>query len=129
MSRQVVKHRRRKICVGDLIHPIKLLPRDITEPGFGKTDFTEDFSGGKDVFAKVITTAGATVFNGINVDVNVTHEVYIRFDSDVGAETWVELEDGTRLKVIFADNLDERNEWLKLICAERGPASQGASEA
>ena len=129
MSRQVVKHRRRKICVGDLIHKIKLLPRDITEPGFGETDFGEDFTDERDAFAKVITVAGTTLFNGINTDVNVTHEVYIRFDPDVGAETWVELEDGTRLDVVFADDLDERHEWLKLICTERGPASQGASEA
>ena len=129
MSRQIVKHRRRKICVGDLIHPIKLLPRDIAEPGFGETDFSEDFSGCKDTFAKVITTAGATVFNGVNTDVTVTHEVYIRFDSDVTTETWVELEDGTRLKIVFVDDLDERHEWMKLICTERGPASQGASEA
>lgn len=129
MSRVNVKKRTRKVCVGDLNHLIKILPRDLVEPKFMETDFGEDFAGHWEVLAKVVTTKGATVFNGVNTDVNVTHEVYIRFDADVTAEAWVDLDDGTRLNVVFIDDLDERHEWMKLICSERGANSQEASFA
>lgn len=129
MSRVDVRPSTRKVCVGDLNHRIKLLPRDMTEPGFGETDFGEDFTGGVEAWAKVYTTAGKTIFNGVNTDVNVTHEIYIRFQSGVGAETWVELQDGTRLDVVMSEDLDERKEWLLLLCTERGSGDLGANLA
>ncbi len=129
MSRVTVRPNTRKICVGDLNHRVMLLPRNMTEPGFGDTNFGEDFSGGKEAWAKVFTTEGKTLFNGVNADVNVTHEVYIRTDPDVTSETWVELEDGTLLDVVDTEDIDERGEWLKLVCTERGRATLGGAQA
>ena len=111
------------------VSAVKLLPRELTEPGFGETDFGHDFSGGMTVWTKIFTTAGKTIFNGINTDVNVTHEVYVRFDASITAETWVELADGTRLDIVMVEDLDERREWLKLLCTERGPRNLGAAQA
>lgn len=124
-----VKNRSRRVVVGDLNKCVKLLPRAITEPGFTETNFGEDFSGGKSAWAKVVTTNGKTLFNGVNVDVNVTHEVYIRFDPEVTAETWVELPDGRLLDVVDTEDLDEAGRWLLLVCTERGRGTLGGAQA
>lgn len=124
-----VKNRTRRIVVGDLNQCVQLLPRSITEPAFGETEFTEDFEGGKTAWAKVITTAGKTLFNGVNADVSATHEIYIRFDPEVTSETWVRLDDGTLLDVLDTDDLDEKGEWLLLVCTERGRETLKAAQA
>ena len=108
---------------------VKLQTREIREPLFGGTDFSEDFGGTPEVFAKVRSTAGRSIFAGNNVDVAVSHEISIRFCCDVNAETWVELEDGTLLDILAIENPEERNEYLILQCTERGPKTQEASKA
>lgn len=109
----------RKVCIGDLNDVIKLQTRDITEPIFDVVDFDENFTDLPDVFAKVETASGKTIFDGVNTDVNITHMITIRFDAVITAETWVEFE-GRRLDIIDTEDLEERHEWLLLMCLERG---------
>jgi SPP1 family predicted phage head-tail adaptor len=102
-------------------------------PAFGETDFSEDFCNGKGAFAKVVTVFyGDRVWNEVNQadeDVTITHEVFIRHDDDVTAETWVELEDGTLLRVVSTDSYDERKEWIMMACTKRGDRDKGAARA
>lgn len=129
MSREILKNTHRKVCIGDLQHRVLLQDRGIGEPLFAETEFTESFDGDKEVWAKVRTVSGKTIFDGVNqVDVALTHEVTIRYDSTVSSETWIRLGD-RRLDIIDAEDLDERNEWLLLRCTERGSKELGASEA
>ena len=87
MSRAVIKPQRRKICVADLRHRVKLLPRAMREPGFEEVNFGLSFSGGFEAWAKIVTVVGSVLFDGVSTDVAITHEVYIRHNDDVTAET------------------------------------------
>jgi len=75
----------------------------------------------------VKTINGRVLFNGVDTDEALTHEITIRYDSTVTAETWVELGDSTRLDIIDTQDLEERNEYLVLLCNARG--TQEASKA
>lgn len=115
-----VGHNHRVICAGDLNRQIILQDRNITAPIWGSVDFDETFSGDATVWAKVDTVTGKTFFDSVNQrDTTITHQIYIRYDSTVTAETWVQL-DGRRLDILAVENLDERNEWLKLTCVDKG---------
>ena len=63
---------------------------------------------------------GRTIFNGVDTDIALTHEITVRYDPDIGAETWVQLVDGTRLDVVDTQDLDERNEYIVMLCNARG---------
>lgn len=102
--------------------------RSIEEPLSGSVDFDEAFDG-RGAWASVKSVAGKTFFNAANVDVSLTHEIMIRFDPAVSAETWLQLEDGSRVKIVDVENLEERREWQRLRCTERGSKTIEASKA
>ncbi len=129
MARTIIRKKNRKVCVGDMSSRVKLQSRDITEPAFGDTNFDENFVGTSEVWAVVNTTAGKVIFNGVNADVAISHAIFIRHDPSVTAETWVELEDGTRLDVVNVESLDERGDIMRLFCTERGDKTKGATAA
>lgn len=108
------------MCVGDLNKLVTLSAREITEPSFGTTNFGEDFPDARDVWAKVRTINGRTLFNGVDTDIPLTHEITIRYDASATSESWVRLADGTRIKIVDTQNLEERNEYLVMLCTARG---------
>ncbi len=114
-----IKRSHRKICAGDLDTEITLENRDIVPPLAGEVDFEEDFTNSVPVFSKVETTIGKTVFDGVNTDTVITHKITIRFDSTVTTETWILL-NGNRINIVQTENLEQRNEWLFLLCTDRG---------
>lgn len=121
MTCKKIRRKSRSVCIGDMNTLIKLQNRNITPPLFGDPDFDEEFTDVAEVWAMVNTVSGKTVFDGVNTDINVTHEIYIYYDATVTAETWVEL-NGKRLDIVpnGVENLEERDEFLKLTCTERG---------
>lgn len=127
--RTVLRRKHRTLCVGDLKDQIILHNRNIEEPVFGEVDATEDFNPIKSVWASVKTVSGKTFFSDVHGDIAVTHEISIRYRDDVSAETWIELGSGTRLKIVNTQNLEERNEWLVLLCSERGDKGLSAAQA
>ena len=128
MARQTLKRRRRKICSGDLRDRIQLQDREITEPNFGEVDFGEDFTS-VDAWAMIETTAGRTFFDGVNVDVAISHRIVIRYDSRITSEWFVLLDGDTRLKIIDVEDLEHRHEYLRLLCSERGSSTFEATKA
>ena len=126
--RTVVTRPKRQVCVGDLKDLVVLQNRAIQEPVFGDTDFTEDFGGDEETWASVRTVSGKTFFDQVNGDVQLTHEIAIRYDEAVTAETWVLFED-RRLDIVDVEDLEERHEWMLLRCVDRGSKGQEASEA
>lgn len=129
MSVENVRIRNRHVCIGDLRKRIKVFTRSITPPPFGVTDFDEDFEPDATVWAAVNTINGKTFFDGVSiVDVALTHEVFIRYRSDVDSDTWLEL-DNRRLKIVSFEIMDESKEWLRLLCAERGDNTIQATKA
>lgn len=123
-----IRRKKRQVCVGDLNTEIILQDRAITEPLFGDPDFDENFTDTATVWAAVNTVDGKTFFDGVSTDTNITHEIFIRYDATVTAETWIEL-GGQRIDILRVQNLEERNQFMKLICSDRGATSAEASKA
>lgn len=118
-SCQFIKRKHRKICIGDLNSLILLQSRHIVAPVFDDVDFDEDFQDTSEVWAKIDTQIGKTVFDGVDTDINVTHKITIRFDPSVTTETWVEFA-SRKFDIMLTENLEERDEWLLLFCTVRG---------
>ena len=125
----VVKIPSRRVCAGDLNKRITLHARRIVGPAFGRTEHTHAFEGGVQRWAAVRTIAGKTLFNRVNTDVALTHEIFLRYDSRVTSEAWVELPDGRLLDIEAVENWEEADRFLRLLCVERGPKDQEASQS
>lgn len=123
-----IQRKKRQICLGDMDKQILLQDRGIGEPFFGSVDFTEDFTTNDKVWAAINTVSGKTFFDGGGTDINITHEFYTRYDASVTAETWIEFE-SRRFDILDAEDLEERHEYMKLICAERGNKTTEATKA
>lgn len=129
MSQTKIRRARRELCVGDLRDRIILQDRSIQSPEFESFDFSEKFESMGGVWASIQTVGGKTLFDGHQQrDLSVTHEVGIRYDARVDAETWLLMEDGRRLDVIDSENLDERSEWIVFQCTDRGSQDNVVSE-
>lgn len=128
-NRTVIRRPKRVLCIGDLKDRIILHERIMEEPVFGKVDVTEDFNKQATVFAAIKTVSGKSFFAGANVDIALTHEISIRYRDDITAENWIEFSDGTLLNIVNVENLEERNEWLRLRCTQRGSKELGSAQA
>lgn len=115
-----IRRKKRQACIGGMSDRIILQGRDIKPPVFGDPDFDETFTNNDTVWATVNTISGKTFFDGVNSDINITHEILIAFDSTVTTEIWIELEDGRRVDILAVENLDERSEFMRLTCTDRG---------
>lgn len=125
---QKIRRKKRQVCIGDLDTEIVLQDRQITEPLFGSPDFGEAFTATATVWAAVNTVSGKTYFDGVSTDINITHEILIRYDASVTTETWVSL-GGRRIDILHAEDLDERGQFMKLLCSDSGVNSAAASKA
>lgn len=129
VARTTLRRNHRKLCIGDLRDRVILHVRKITEPSFEARDFNLAFQDGVEVWALVKTTAGRTFFDGVSQDRPVSHTITIRFDKDVTSETWIELEDGGRLDIVNVEDLEERHEYLRLLCSDRGSVDVEAAKS
>ena len=114
---------RRSACVGSLRDRVVLHQRTITEPIFGDPDFGEDFEG-VPKWASIKTNPGVTQDGNEQL---TTHEITVRFDSSVTDESWLQLPDGRRLDVLSVEDLDERHEYMVLLCSDRGKTASSKS--
>lgn len=129
-TRQVLHRKKRQSPIGDLDTRVTIHRRRQVPPVAGSVDAAFEFTpieADGEVWAKVETRDGKTVFDGVANDRRVTHEVTIRALSGVGSESWVLLRDGTRLDVVVAETLDERQEFMRLSCDARGRDAKPAS--
>ncbi len=122
-----IRRKKRQVCLGDLDKQIQLQDRDITPPVFGSADFDEKFTNTDLVWAAIQTVNGKTFFDNVGVETNITHIIYIRYDAAVTSETWV-LFDLRRFDILDTENLEERDEFLKLTCVDRGLATLAATK-
>jgi len=112
--------RRRVVCAGDLDKQVVIQNRAIVAPDWNSPDFDETFSGDVTVWANIQTVTGKTFFDSVNQrDTTVTHELLIRYDSTVTSESWI-LYDSRRFDILAVENLEERDEYLKLTCVDKG---------
>lgn len=123
-----IRKKKRQACIGDMRDEIVLQDRSITPPDFNAVDFTENFTPTDTVWAEINTVSGKTYFDDVNTEIDITHEILIRFDPAVTAETWI-LFDGRRIDILTTEDLDERHEYMLLTCNDTGESAQAASEA
>lgn len=125
---QPIKRKHRKPCIGDMDTLITLENRVIEAPDFDTVDFDETFTApNPPVWSLVQTVKGKTFFDSTGTEFDVTHWIYIEFDSTVTAETWVKLDDGRRLDILDTEDLEERREFLLLQCVDRGSTEASKS--
>jgi len=122
-----IRRKKRQVCIGDLDTEIVLQNRSIVPPVSGSSDFDENFTPNSTVWAAVNTVSGKTFFDGVGTETNITHEIFIRYDVTITAEVWVLL-DSRRFDILDVEDLDERNEFMKLLCVDRGSDSLLASK-
>ena len=125
---QKIQRKKRQICIGDMNEQILLQDRGIGEPFFGSVDFSEDFTNNDKVWAAINTVSGKTFFDGVGEEILITHEFLIRYDASVSAETWISW-NSRRFDILTTEDYDERKEFMKLICTDRGLSSNDASKA
>ena len=128
MPKELLVRKRREPCLGDMRDLIKIHDREIGTPNFGDANFSENFSSTKKVWASVKTVSGQTFFTAANVDVGLSHEIIVRYDAAITSESWIEL-NGNNLKIISVEDLDNRHDFLRLRCTDRGDKDLGAAQA
>src|SRR5678815_1985353 len=117
MQKTKVVHRGNNI--GDMRHRVILHTRSIRSPAFGSVDFNEDFEG-IHKWAAIQTLGGKMVFGGVGQDPDIaTHAVFIRY-CDVSSQNFIQVDDGRRFKILQSEDYDERHEYIKLLCTDRG---------
>ena len=121
-----IRKKKRQVCIGDLRDRVIVEDRDLTAPFVG-VDASEVFSNSNTISAMIETVSGVEFFNSVNQAIDVTHFVYIRFDSTITVEKWIRLQNGQRLDILQVENLDERSSFLKLRCTNRGSDAKAAA--
>lgn len=118
---QFIQKKRRNVCIGDMEDQVTLENRAIQAPDFDTVDFDEEFTApNPPVWALIETVSGETFFDGVSTEQDITDWIYINFDATVTAETWVKLDDGSRLDILRVEDLDRRSEFMLLHCTDRG---------
>jgi len=117
MKKSRLTHRGARI--GDMRHRIILHNRSIVPPIFDSVDFEQGFDG-IESWAAVKTTNGKITLDGVGQEQDVTHELFIRYDYNVTSEMFIQMEDGRRLRILNVEDYEERHEYMRLLCKERG---------
>lgn len=127
-----IRGKRHYLCLGDLDREIFLTNRSITPPVFGSTDFLETFVNNEEPsWVMVEHVQGKTHFDGVETETPITHNFYMEYDEEVDtnqSEWWI-LFESRYFDILRIIDLDERHEWLKLICVERGDITKLAAHA
>lgn len=116
MRKTRLAHRGNRI--GDMRHRVYLHEREITTPIFGSIDFNQRFTGIAK-WAAIETLGGKVVFDGVGGDQIATHAIYLRY-CDVSSQNFIQVTDGRRFRILQSEDYDERHEYVKLLCTDRG---------
>lgn len=119
---------KKAVCIGDMREKIQVQIRSITAPTTDGVDYGESFISLKTVWALVETTRGETIFDGTNVERDVTHRFYIRYLPDVTFEDWI-IYKGNYYDIIDVENLQELNDFLLIRVNVRGTTSKEVNQS
>lgn len=129
MACKTIKPNISRICSADFNRKIKIqytasVPNNNPNSNAGTT-----FKDLKTVWAMVKTGITTEFIDNVNVERSVNIDFYIRYTNsiDFEKEIWV-LFDNNRYKISSVDNIDKRNEIVRLRAIERGNKSLGANQ-
>jgi len=118
-----------RVCIGSMNKFVKLKLRSIEFNDENDVDFNEFFQDTDSVWAMVSTVDGVQIFDSSNVIRSVTHDFYIRYDSNITSEHWlfypaqVGNSEPQIFDIVKIENLNEENRFIKLRCNLRGVAN------
>ena len=123
-----LKRKKTQVCIGDLDQVVAIQSRALST-GFNSGEsatYTTVFSP----WAMVETLKDIFIIDAVTGDeVEATHRFTIRFpDINVSGERWV-LFDSKRYRIAGQTNLEERSEFLQLLCTQRGADDKEAANA
>jgi len=121
-----ISPKKRLICIGSMKHPISIIDREIETLSEG---YTMDFSNSTSVLAAIETRNGTPVFNGVNIEQELTHIFYIRYGESTVENNYTILFNNKYYRVIDFENLEEENRFLKITTIERGDIAKKANWA
>jgi len=124
-----IKKNNRSVCVGAMNKKIEIEARAITPPTFSiNTDYNEDFTLVKTVWANIVTVSGMTTFDGTNVERVVTHFFYFRYIPNITFENWIKFRD-EYYDIIRVEDLDNDNKFYLAKASKRGTINNQANLA
>lgn len=125
MSCRKTRSGKKKYCLADFRHPIKIIDPDILESA-DCYDISND-----DIFlqtrAMVKTSSGIQFFNGVSVDTGITHTFTIRYTSATIETRYMILMNGNFYKIESVENKDEDSLYLVIKASKRGDKDIGAN--
>ena len=118
---------RRIITIGDLNQRIKLQTRKLLTQFESGLEDIQAYVTIASPWACVETRRGSDTFDNIELGDTYTHVFHIRYRDNLPATIWIEYKN-QRYDIVDVENLDERNEFLK-ICAKLSGDSDPDYEA
>jgi SPP1 family predicted phage head-tail adaptor len=129
MTCKTIKPNISKICEGDFNRKIKIQYTASIANNKPNTNAGTSFKDLKEVWAMVKTNINADFVQNVNVERTLNIDFYIRYTAsiDFERELWVEF-NNNRYKVGSVDNIDKRNELIRLRASERGKKTVQANQ-
>ncbi len=117
---QPIRKKNRQVCIGAMNHLIDIQARALTPPAFDvTTDYDEEFTDVKRVWANVVTVTGVQLFDNTGIIRNVTHFFYFRFIPEITFQNWVILEN-EYYDIIDVEDLDHDKRFYRIRASKRG---------
>lgn len=127
-SRQLLRRPLRKVTVGDMRTPVTVHQAEILAPTAG-VDLGRSFTAVLEPWwCKVTTVTGVYIFDSSNVEQQITHDFQGRYTDGIDRDMVIEW-DSEYYKIISVENLEERDEFLRLRCTIRGSIAKEVNEA
>lgn len=115
-----IKGKKRKICAGDLNSRIGVFERSLEGNVTRSLQYDANFLGGDTVSAMILTRSGSQIIDGVAITTKPTHDFYIRYRSDItDSSHWI-IYKGVIYDIIEIENLEERDEFLRIRCIKKG---------
>lgn len=129
---QNITPKEKKICLSALRKKVGLFRRSIVAPASSQSH-THDYAQFATPFASIETKGkGVDIFDGVEISgadgipAVASHIIMIKHRSDVTAEDYVRF-GGDNYTILKVENIDERNQYLRLFCALRGDENKAAA--
>ena len=127
-GRQLQRARLRTIPTGDMKTPVIIHQAEIMAPSVG-VDFGRKITEiVKPWWCKITTVSGVTMFDSSNIEQVITHDFSGRYHPDIDKDMVIEY-DGEYYKIIGSEDLEERQQFMRLRCTVRGSINKEVNYA
>jgi SPP1 family predicted phage head-tail adaptor len=123
-----IKKNTNKICISDLDKRVIFQITSITGTNSPDISTAVGFTNIATVWAMIKTRATTQYINGVNIEVGISTDIYIRYNSniDITKQLYIEY-NSAKYKVINAENIDKENDFIRFRCVEHGDKTINAN--